>query len=86
MSPHITTLALAALATCVSALHPRQDSQASAGSSSVASSAAASSAAASALPSGALAVGDLSQSVDISIDGTIFPPPISPFGAPVSVL
>lgn len=88
MSLHLTIVALAALATCVSALHPRQDSQASAGSSAAASSAAASSAAvssaaASAVPSGAVAAGDLNRSVNISIDGTIFPLPISPFGEPI---
>ena len=91
MSLHFTTLALAALSTAVSALYPRQDSQASAGSSAaassaVASSAAVSSAAASAVPSGAVAVGDLNRSVNISIDGTIIPLPISPFGSPMSVL
>ena len=91
MRLHNTTLALVALKTPVFALQPRQDTQASVGSSATglsatASSVAISSAAASTVPSGTAAVGDLDQSVDISIDGTIFPPPISAFGIKMSVL
>lgn len=91
MRLHKTTLALVALTTPVFTLQPRQDTQASVGSSATGSSATASSvavssAAASAVPSGAAAAGDLDQSVNISIDGTIFPPPISAFGITMSVL
>ena len=81
MRLHNTTLALFALITCAFALQPRQDPQASVG-----SSATGSSAAASAVPSGAAAVGDLDQSVNINIAGTIFPPPISAFCIKMSVV
>lgn len=76
MNLNLIIVAIVAFAATGFALSPRQDAQGTGTVAASASSSASLSAAVSSASASGLAGGDLNQSVDLSIDGKIFPPAI----------